>query len=101
MRAASTVPHSTHTKSSGPLPLHTGRSGASWIAVPPSFGTSPGRIRRMTMRAMAASDRPEPLGEVLDEPVEHRHDDALAHRCGLAGDLRRGVDRAAAVVDVE
>src|SRR6476659_90530 len=47
------------------------------------------------------SDPPQPLREVLDQPVEHGHDDALAHRRGLAGDLGGGVDGAAAVVEID
>src|SRR3954463_1864818 len=100
MRAARTLPHCAQTKSSGPLPVHTGRSGASWSAVPPSGGTSPGRTRRIVTRAIA-SDLLQALREVGDQPVEHAHDDALAHRRRLAGDLRRRVDVAAAVVERE
>ena len=65
--------------------------------VPPSKGTSPARISRITTRAIA-SDLAQAAGEVLDQRVEHRRHDALAHRRGLAGDLGVGVDRAAAVV---
>ena len=46
------------------------------------------------------SERAELAGEVRDQRVEHAGDDALAHRRGLAGDLRVGVDRAAAVVEL-
>src|SRR6476620_6618775 len=99
---ARTLPHCTHTKSSGPLPENTGRSGSSCTAVPPSGGTSPGRTLRMVTVAIAvASERGELPGEVVDQRVEHSGDDALSHRRRLARDLRVGVHRALAVVDGE
>jgi hypothetical protein len=48
---ARTLPHETQTKSSGPLPWNTGRSGRSWTAVPPSIGTSPAWIARIVLWA--------------------------------------------------
>src|SRR5919109_1181598 len=102
MAVASTLPHRTHTKSSGPLPLNTGRSGSSCTAVPPSDGTSPARTSRMVTVAIARpSERGELAGEVLDEGVEHAGHHALPHRRRLAGDLRVCVQAALAVGERE
>src|SRR5689334_2083180 len=88
--SASTLPQLT--QSSGPLPRNTGRPGSSWTAVPPSFGTSPGRTSRITIRATARLELPELAREVLHERVEHAAHHALAHRRRLAGDLGVRVD---------
>ena len=85
----------------GPLPVNAGRSGSSWIAVPPSKGTSPSRISRIVTVAIATAQAPELPGEVGDQRVEHPDDDALPHRRCLAGDLGAGVDVAAAVGELE
>ncbi len=58
----------------------------------------PARIVTRRHRRQSFAELP---GEVLDQRVEHAGDDALAHRRGLAGDLRVGVDRAAAVGERE
>src|SRR5215208_981210 len=81
--------------------MNAGRSAGSWIAVPPSKGTSPSRISRIRTIAMAASDLAELSGEVGDQSVEHADDHALSHRRGLPRDLRLRVDRAAAVLELE
>src|SRR3954447_4036804 len=99
--SASTLPHCTHTQSSSPLPRNAGRSGSSWIAVPAAKGTSPSRISRITTRATGGSDLAELGREIGDQAVQHADHHALAHRGGLAGDLRSRVDRAAAVVELE
>src|SRR4051812_18782455 len=103
MARARTLPHATHTKSSGPLPAKTGRSGSSCTAVPPSGGTSPARTARMVTVAIGppSSERRKLSGEVLDQRVEHAGHHALAHRRRLAGDLRVGVHRALAVAQRE
>src|SRR3954454_2708041 len=55
----------------------------------------------MTTRATAISELRELAREVLDQRVEHADHHALAHRRGLAGDLRVRVDRAPAVLELE
>ena len=70
--------------------------------MPPSGGTSPSRTCRIAIVAIAGtSERAELAGEVGDQRVEHADHDSLAHRRGLAGDLRVRVDRAAAVGERE
>ena len=51
--------------------------------------------------AISGSELAELPGEVRDQRVEHADHDALPHRRGLAGDLRLGVDRSAAVLELE
>ena len=53
----------------------------------------PARISRIDDSSPCRSELAELAGEVGDQRVEHAGHDALAHRRGLAGDLRVGVDR--------
>ena len=97
--AASTLPHSHADVVVGAVAVETpGGPGPPGPRCRRRSGTSPSRISRIVIAPSATSDLAELAGEVLDQRVEHADHHALAHRRGLAGDLRVRVDRAAAVV---